>query len=138
MGKVFCLPERANAPAAASHPSERDRVRAPNEHARKARGSAALFKTSPCKKENPHGSHRLFDRARREGANPHRALGDFLVNAKIIQLIPRSRLDHHSHEHSHPFRSRPRLDDLAMDHADTAPCEYASPSWQLRDEDDPA
>jgi hypothetical protein len=35
MGKVFCLPVRANVPAAASHPPERDRVRAPNEPAHK-------------------------------------------------------------------------------------------------------
>jgi hypothetical protein len=60
------------------------------------------------------------------------------VNAKIIPFIPRGRRDHYSHEPSRSFRSRPWPDDLAMDHADTAPCEYAPPSWQHRDEDEPA
>ena len=51
MGKVFCLPVRANVPAAASHPPERDRVRAPNEPAHNVRGYAAFFKTSPARKK---------------------------------------------------------------------------------------
>jgi hypothetical protein len=46
------------------------------------------------------------------------------VNGKVIQFVPRGRLDHRSHVSSYPFRSLPRPEDLAMDHADTAPCEY--------------
>jgi hypothetical protein len=96
------------------------------------------FQNIPCKKENSHGRRRLSDRARLERADPHCALGDFLVNAKIIPFIPRASFDHRSPEPSHSSRSYPRPDDLAMDHADTAPCEYAPPSWQHRDEDESA
>jgi hypothetical protein len=60
------------------------------------------------------------------------------VSAKIIQFIPRASFGHSSHESSHPFRSWRRPDDLAMDHADTAPCEYTPPPWQGRDEDERA
>ncbi|MGB6634935.1 MAG: hypothetical protein WBF12_04615 [Bradyrhizobium sp.] len=59
------------------------------------------------------------------------------MSAKIIQFIPRASFGHGSHESLPPFRSWRRPDDLAMDHADTAPCEYAPPR-QGPDQDDPA
>lgn len=58
------------------------------------------------------------------------------MNAKIIQFVPRVSFDHRSHNSSQPFRFSRRPDDLAMDHADTAPCEYAPPPWQ-QNEDEP-
>ncbi len=60
------------------------------------------------------------------------------MSAKIIQFVPRARDDHRSYESSQSFRSPPRADDLAMDHADTAPCEYAPPRRQCEGEDEPA
>jgi hypothetical protein len=93
---------------------------------------------SSCKKERPHGRHRLPDRARRERADPHRALGGFLVSGKIIQFIPRASFDHRTPESPQPFRLLRWRDDLVMDHADTAPCEYAPSPWQREGEDEPA
>ncbi|MGA8900330.1 hypothetical protein [Bradyrhizobium sp.] len=60
------------------------------------------------------------------------------MNARIIQFIPRVNFDRRPNESSQPFRSWRRPDDLAMDHADTAPCEYAPPPWQGRDDSEPA
>jgi hypothetical protein len=51
MGKVFCLPVRANAPAAASHPPERDRVRAPNEPAHKCAALPRFSRHPPARKK---------------------------------------------------------------------------------------
>ena len=47
------------------------------------------------------------------------------MSAEIIPFVPRarSRLD----ETRSPFRSAPQADDLVMDHADTALCEYSPP-----------
>jgi hypothetical protein len=59
------------------------------------------------------------------------------VSAEIIQFVPRARRDQGPLDISHLFRSRPRADDLVMDHADTAPCEI----WPTRaqgDDDEPA
>jgi len=103
-----------------------------------ARGSAAPFKKQPSRlEEAPHGHHRLSDHACRERADPDRALGDLLVSARIIRFVPRTSFDHRLHEAPQPFRSMRRPDDLAMDHADTAPCEYSPPLWQ-QNEDEPA
>jgi hypothetical protein len=60
------------------------------------------------------------------------------VSARIIQFVPRTSFDHRSHGSSQPSRSWRLPDDLAMDHADTAPCEYAPPPWQHEGEDEPA
>jgi hypothetical protein len=50
------------------------------------------------------------------------------VSAEIIQFIPRPT---HDREHTDfptiTFRSTRPTDDLVMDHADTAPCEYVAP-----------
>lgn len=50
------------------------------------------------------------------------------MSAEIIQFI---RGPKRNREHSDfptiAFRSASRLDDLVMDHADTAPCEYVCP-----------
>jgi hypothetical protein len=59
------------------------------------------------------------------------------MSAEIIQFVPRARRDHRPLDISHLFRSRPRENDLVMDHADTAPCEV----WPMRaqgDDDEPA
>jgi hypothetical protein len=60
------------------------------------------------------------------------------MSAKIVQFVPRARRDRGDSERAIAFRSRPRPDDLAMDHADTAPCEYAPPHDACHDEDMPA
>jgi hypothetical protein len=57
------------------------------------------------------------------------------VSAKIIQFVPRVRGDRGRGNRPIAFRSLPQTDDLAMDHADTAPCEYAPPPWQRQDDD---
>jgi hypothetical protein len=48
------------------------------------------------------------------------------VSAEIIPFVPRTR-GRTSDEMPFVFRSRVQPDDLVMDHADTAPCEYAAP-----------
>jgi hypothetical protein len=59
------------------------------------------------------------------------------VSATILQFLPRPRRDRNLTRE--PIScSLSRLDDLAMDHVDTAPCEYASPLENSRDEDEPA
>jgi hypothetical protein len=50
------------------------------------------------------------------------------MSAKIIQFIPRP--NHNRDQTDFPeiaFRSAARPDDLAMDHVDTAPCEFFWP-----------
>ena len=59
------------------------------------------------------------------------------MSARIIQFVPRTNFDHRAHE-VQPFRFPRWPDDLAMDHADTAPCEYAPPPWRGEGEDEPA
>jgi hypothetical protein len=55
-------------------------------------------------------------------------MGGIFLSAEIIQFI---RGPKHRREQSDfptiAFRSAPRPDDLTMDHADTAPCEYVPP-----------
>ena len=48
------------------------------------------------------------------------------MSAEIIQFIPRPSRRRGLLDFSAAFRSPIRGDDLAMDHADTAPCEYVS------------
>lgn len=45
------------------------------------------------------------------------------MSAIIVPFVPRPRGIKRD-ERPIPFRSPPRADDLVMDHADTAPCEY--------------
>lgn len=45
------------------------------------------------------------------------------MSADIIPFVPRAR-GHRLCETPLRFRAPARADDLAMDHADTAPCEY--------------
>jgi hypothetical protein len=134
------LPARANAAGRGLSPSREIGFRP--EMSRRVPIAQALPRFSQSKpsdvKETLHGFRRLFDRARRERADPHRALGGFLVSARIIQFVPRASFGQRAHQAPRPFRF-PRLpDDLAMDHADTAPCEYALPPWQCEGDDEPA
>jgi hypothetical protein len=57
------------------------------------------------------------------------------MSAEIIDFVPRPR-GHVLRENQILFRSRAEPDDLVMDHADTAPCEYV-PSPECND-DEPA
>jgi hypothetical protein len=57
------------------------------------------------------------------------------MSAEIIAFVPRPR-NRKLKQTPTMFRSQPSPDDLTMDHADTAPCEYA-PSWEC-DEHEPA
>jgi hypothetical protein len=59
------------------------------------------------------------------------------VSATILQFVRRPRRDGGLTPEPAPW-SPWRPDDLAMDHADTAPCEYAAPLESGRDEDSPA
>ena len=60
------------------------------------------------------------------------------MSAEIIPFVPRPRRDR-GMDHTQSSSWSPwRRDDLAMDHADTAPCEYAPPLEERRDEDGPA
>ena len=56
------------------------------------------------------------------------------MSAEIIPFVPRARRDHRPLDISHLFRSRPEENDLVMDHADTAPCEYWPTGAQRDDE----
>jgi hypothetical protein len=49
------------------------------------------------------------------------------VSAEIIQFIRPNRKSGLTDFPTIAFRSAARSDDLAMDHADTAPCEYVRP-----------
>ncbi len=60
------------------------------------------------------------------------------MSARIIQFVPRASFGRRSHEAPQPFRFLRRPDDLTMDHADTAPSEYAPPPWPRDGEDEPA
>jgi hypothetical protein len=80
------------------------------------------------KGDNHHD--RLFDLAFASGPRRHRAVGWILMSAEIIQFIPRPKP--HREPTDFPtivFRSAVAPDDLAMDHADTAPCEYVCPDF---------
>ena len=51
------------------------------------------------------------------------------MSAEIIQFIPRPKCDREQTDFpTIAFRSA-LPDDLTMDHADTAPCEYIRPDW---------
>lgn len=57
------------------------------------------------------------------------------MSAEIIQFVPRPRRDG-GIDCKHVATWSPwRQDDLAMDHADTAPCEYAPPLEIACDDD---
>jgi hypothetical protein len=57
-----------------------------------------------------------------------RGVGGIVVSAEIIQFIRGAKHDPvQSDIPTIAFRSRARPDDFAMDHADTAPCEYVRP-----------
>ena len=60
------------------------------------------------------------------------------MSAEIIQFVPRSRRDRGLDVKQVATWSPWRVDDLAMAHADTAPCEYAPPLEMGRDDDTPA
>lgn len=60
------------------------------------------------------------------------------MSAEIIQFVPRPRRDRGMDPPPSSSWSPLRVDDLAMDHADTAPCEYASPLEMGCDDDMPA
>jgi hypothetical protein len=53
------------------------------------------------------------------------------MSAEIIQFVPRPRRDREQAATWSPWR----VDDLAMAHADTAPCEYAPPLEIACDDD---
>jgi hypothetical protein len=60
------------------------------------------------------------------------------MNGKILQFVPRARRDRGVSEAANVFRLPSRLDDLTMDHVDTAPCEYIGPRERQYGEDEPA
>jgi hypothetical protein len=60
------------------------------------------------------------------------------VSAEIIQFVPRPRRDRGLDREQVATRSPWRVHDLVMDHADTAPSEYAPPLEMGCDDDTPA
>ena len=60
------------------------------------------------------------------------------MSAEIIQFVPRPRRDRDMDREQVATWSPWRSDDLAMAHADTAPCEYAPPLEICCDDDTPA
>jgi hypothetical protein len=56
------------------------------------------------------------------------------MSAEIIQFVPRPRRDRDMDHTQSSSWSPWRPDDLAMAHADTAPCEYAPPLEACDDE----
>ena len=60
------------------------------------------------------------------------------MSAEIIQFVPRPRRDRDMDHTQSSSWSPLRVDDLAMAHADTAPCEYAPPLEIACDDDTPA
>ena len=60
------------------------------------------------------------------------------MTAEIIPFVPRpDRRSRVRDGAGAPWRSAASLNDLIMDHADTAPCEYAPPLERCCDEDGP-
>jgi hypothetical protein len=56
------------------------------------------------------------------------------VSAEIIQFVPRPNRRGHLAEFAAPARSIFGADDLTMDHADTAPCEYVVSGCEMRED----
>jgi hypothetical protein len=85
--------------------------------------AALSIKQTVPEKENLHGRFRRLPHfACADIVDPRRALGELFMSAEIIPFVPRARRDRQSDERG-LFRSSERVDDLVMDHADTAPCE---------------
>jgi hypothetical protein len=69
---------------------------------------------------------RVSDIARVDRPDCNRDMGGTAVSADIIQFIPRPGKDHEQTDFpTIAFRSVVR--DVAVDHVDTAPCEYLQP-----------
>ena len=60
------------------------------------------------------------------------------MSAEIIQFVPRPSRRRGLLDFPAATRSATRGDDLTMDHADTAPCEYVFSREARREEDEPA
>ena len=58
------------------------------------------------------------------------------MSAEIIQFVPRPNRRRGLVELSSLARSISGEDDLAMDHADTAPCEYVKAGCDVREDDE--
>jgi hypothetical protein len=72
------------------------------------------------------GRHdRVSDIARTGRLGRDRTVGGIVVSAEIIPFIPRPNRRSGLTEFPIIRRSAIQQDDLTMDHADTAPCEYA-------------
>jgi hypothetical protein len=108
--------------------------------ARKSRAALPRLSSKQIvKKEIRHGTHRrLSDRAGADVTDPGHSLGGFVMSAEIIQFVPRPRRDRGIEPAQSSSWSPLRVDDLAMGHADTAPCEYAPPLEIACDDDTPA
>ena len=70
---------------------------------------------------------RVFDLARRGRSGCDRDMGGVVVSAEIIPFMPRTRSRSGSADFPAQSHSAIGPDDLTMDHADTAPCEYLRP-----------
>lgn len=61
------------------------------------------------------------------------------MSADVIPFVPRAICVRRPRDTAHLFRFPARhVDDLTMDHADTAPCEYLPPCKPWRGENEPA
>jgi hypothetical protein len=69
----------------------------------------------------------VSDLARLGWPDRDRIMGGFFVSAEIIPFTPRPNRRNQLADFPGATRSAVRPDDLTMDHADTAPCEYLWP-----------
>ena len=77
-------------------------------------------------KEGARHDH-VSDLARLGWPDRDRIMGGIFVSAEIIPFTPRPKRGSGPIDFSAASRSAIRPDDLTMDHADTAPCEYLWP-----------
>jgi hypothetical protein len=90
-------------------------------------GHAAHFVHVSFEREDGARQDRISDLARIGWPDRDRIMGGIFVSAEINPFIPRPRCRSRLATFSAATRSAIRPDDLTMDHADTAPCEYLWP-----------
>jgi hypothetical protein len=92
-------------------------------------GHAAYLISDPETTTSKQGARHdsVSDFARFGWPDRDRIMGGIFVSAEIIPFTPRPKRGSGPTDFSAASRSAIRPDDLTMDHADTAPCEYLWP-----------
>jgi len=99
-------------------------------------GHAAHLTPDPETTTSKEGARhdRVSDLARLGWPDRDRIMGGIFVSAEIIPFTPRPKRGSRPTDFFAASRSAIRPDDLTMDHADTAPCEYLWPCAGRYDE----